>query len=227
MTFYRGWINYLLRASAVLLCMGFTLPANAQLIISEVFYDADGSDNGVTFVELYGTPGTLLGDFWLEGINGLNGSIYRTVTLSGVIPADGVFVIGDDSGDGTTLVALADLVGHVDFQNGPDSIVLMNSMGVIDALGYGDFTSAVFAGEGSAAPDVTAGSSLARLNPLLDTNDNLADFLVLTVPTPGFVPSSVVPVPAALWLFLSGLAALITTGRKHAISSSESRLVTT
>jgi len=184
MTFYRGWINYLLRASALLLCMGFTLPANAQLIISEVFYDASGSDNGVTFVELYGTP----------GVNGLDGSIYRTVMLSGVIPADGVFVIGDDSGDGTTLVALADLVGNVDFQNGPDSIALMNSMGVIDALGYGDFTSAVFAGEGSAAPDVMAGNSLVRFNPLLDTDNNLADFLALTVPTPGFVPSSVVPV---------------------------------
>ncbi len=47
-----------------------------------------------------------------------------------------------------------------------------------------------------------AGSSLARRNPLLDTDDNPADFLVLDLPTPGRVPTSPVPVPAAFGLFL-------------------------
>lgn len=217
MNISRGLLNHLSRVSALCMCFGYMLPVHAQLIISEVFYDAVGSDNGVTFIEFYGDPGTLLDDFWLEGINGLNGESYRTVSLSGVVPADGLFVIGDDRGDGITDVLFADFVANVDFQNGPDSIVLMNSQGVVDALGYGNFSSAFFAGEGSAAPDVSPGSSLARLSLLLDSDDNLNDFSVLAVPTPGSMSSSAVPLPAALYLFLTGIAALFVTGRRQAI----------
>jgi hypothetical protein len=174
-------------------------------VISEALYDAAGTDNGAVFVELFGTPGTLLDGLLLEGVNGGDGGVYRSVALSGTIPSDGVFVIADDSGDGTTLVSNANLVVEVDFQNGPDSIVLRDASGVLDALGYGDFTGAVFAGEGNAAPDPVSGSSLARLTPGLDTGDNLADFTVLDVPTPGAVPVSAVPLPPALALFLSGV----------------------
>ena len=186
----------------------------AGTVISEVLYDAAGSDNGTVFVELFGAPGTLLDGLRLEGVNGTDGSTYLSVPLSGVIPADGIFVIGDDSGDGTSLVGPADLVADVDFQNGPDSVVLRGSGGVLDALGYGDFSLASFAGEGHAAPDAAAGQSLARFNPLLDSDDNLADFLVLDVPTPGAVPVSAVPVPPAVLLFLSGMAGLAGIARR-------------
>jgi hypothetical protein len=96
----------------------------------------------------------------------------------------------------------------VDFQNGPDSIQLSDGSAVIDALGYGDFSSAFFAGEGTAAPAATNGASLARIAGLIDSDDNLSDFEVLSNPTPGSVPVSTVPVPAAAWLFASGLAML-------------------
>ena len=45
------------------------LPATAQAlpVISEFFYDAVGSDDGLSFVELYGTPGTSLAGLTLEG----------------------------------------------------------------------------------------------------------------------------------------------------------------
>jgi hypothetical protein len=190
--------------------------AQSQTVISEVLYDAAGTDNGNVFVELFGTPGTVLDGLLLEGVNGADGSVYSSATLSGVIPADGVFVIGDDSGDGTTLVGNADLVMNVDFQNGPDSVVLRDTNGVLDALGYGDFTGGVFAGEGSAAPDVPGGVSLARANPMLDSNDNLADFMSLDVPTPGSVPVSAVPLPPAVMLFLSGIAGLVGVARRRA-----------
>jgi len=195
---------------------GMFLSANAGAgtLISEVLYDAAATDNGNTFVELYGPPGTVLDGLLLEGVNGTDGSVYRSVTLAGAIPADGVFVIADDSGDGTSQVGNADLVREVDFQNGPDSIVLRDAAGVLDALGYGDFAGAVFAGEGRAAPDVPAGSSLARFNPLLDTDDNLVDFLLLDLPTPGSVPASAVPVPAAFGLFLWGMAGLAVVARR-------------
>lgn len=187
----------------------------AQTLISEVLYDAAGTDNGNVFVELFGAPGAVLDGLLLEGVNGADGNVYSTITLSGVIPADGVFVIGDDSGDGSTLVSNADLVMNVDFQNGPDSVVLRDSQGVLDALGYGDFTGGVFAGEGNAAEDVPSGFSLARVNHLLDRNDNLVDFISLAVPTPGSVPVSAVPVPPAVMLFLSGMAGLIGVARRR------------
>ena len=160
----------------------------AQTIISELLYDAASTDNG---------------------------NVYRSVVLAGVIPADGVFLIGDDSGDGSTLISDADLVLEIDFQNGPDSVVLRNGATVLDALGYGDFTGQVFAGEGNAAPDAPSGSSLARHNPLLDTNNNFNDFMVLDLTTPGAVPVSAVPVPPAVALFLSGIIGLVGVARKR------------
>ncbi len=39
--------------------------------------------------------------------------------LSGAIGAGGFFVVADDLGDGTTLVAAADELANFDFQNGP------------------------------------------------------------------------------------------------------------
>jgi len=187
----------------------------AQTIISELLYDAASTDNGNVFVELFGTPGTVLDGLLLEGVNGSDGSVYRSVVLAGVIPADGVFLVADDSGNGSTSIGGADLVREIDFQNGPDSVVLRNGATVLDALGYGDFTGQVFAGEGSAAPDTPSGSSLARHNPLVDTNNNFNDFMVLGLTTPGAVPVSAVPVPPAIALFLSGIVGLVGVARKR------------
>jgi hypothetical protein len=189
--------------------------ASAATVLSEALYDAVGADNGSVFVELFGTPGTVLDGLALEGVNGGDGSVYLAVALTGVIPGDGVFVVADDSGDGTTLVGNADLVVDMDFQNGPDSIVLRNGATVLDALGYGDFSTAAFAGEGNAAPDAPAGSSLARLDPLVDTNDNLSDFTVLDSPTPGGVPVSSVSLPPALMLMLSGISGFLGVARRR------------
>lgn len=188
--------------------------ARAAPVISELFYDASGSDAGLVFVELFGSPGESLDGLVLEGINGGNGDIYSSVALSGVIPVDGVFVIGDDVG-GSTSVVNADLIADIDYQNGPDSVVLRGLSGVLDAVGYGVFGALdIFAGEGDAAPDPSAGSSIARLNTLLDTGDNSIDFSVLDMPTPGSVPSaSAVPLPASAWLLGSGLMTLVSLRR--------------
>ncbi len=206
------------RLSQLVLACSVMLPhaaAQANMVISEVLYDAVGTDNGNVFIELFGTPGTLLDGLLLEGVNGTNGSVYKSVLLTGMIPPDGVFVIGDDSGDGTSLVSNVDLVREVDLQNGPDSLVLRDINGILDALGYGNFASAVFAGEGSAAADVPGGSSLARINVMLDTQNNLADFTVLEQPTPGSVPPAAVPLPPAVLLFMSGVFGLIGIARKR------------
>ncbi|HEY9198411.1 MAG TPA: lamin tail domain-containing protein [Gammaproteobacteria bacterium] len=208
--------RYAARGALCALCLSsvaLSFPTSAcAVVISELLYDATGTDAGKVFVELYGAPGTDLGGWSLRGVNGGDGSVYKTVNLSGTIPLDGVFVIGDLS-SGTTLVPNADQIVSVDFQNGPDSVQLYNGGTLIDALGYGDFTGLLFGGEGNAAPAVPSGSSLARINPLIDTGDNFADFAV-SAPTPGEVPVvSAVPLPASLYLLGSGLAMLATRRR--------------
>jgi len=184
-------------------------PAGAATLISEVFYDAVGSDNGLSFIELSGAPGTALDGLVLEGVNGGDGAVAPSLSLSGVIGASGLFVVADESSAGATLVSGADLVRNFDLQNGPDSVVLRDPNGVLDAVGYGVFAPGeIFAGEGAPTPDPAAGQSIARRFADLDSGDNAADFVALATPTPGSAPFSAVPEPGALALGLAGIAGL-------------------
>src|SRR5262249_6456588 len=171
--------------AALGICLAAPLASQASTLLSEVFYDAVGTDDGLSFVELYGQPGTDLSGFVIQGINGTGGTVTDNVALSGVIPADGLYVVADGLAGGTPQVAGADLIANFDFQNGPDSVVLLSGASVLDAVGYGVFAASdVFAGEGSPAPDPAAGSSIARRFANLDTNDNASDWIAAT-PTPG------------------------------------------
>jgi len=206
--------------AALLLLLGLALaptPASCLPLLSEVFYDAAGSDNGKTFVEVFGTPGSSLDGFLLEGVNGANGAITASLALSGSIPEDGLFLVADDVGDGTSLVPGADLVANFDFQNGPDSVVLRNAEGVVDAVGYGVFgPDEFFAGEDTPAPDAPADASLARRFADFDSDDNAADWIVLDVPTPGAAPRAGVPESSTAALFAGGLALLAWLSRRRA-----------
>jgi len=191
--------------------------------ISEVLYDATGTDNGKVFVELWGVPGTPITGYTLEGVNGGDGAVGPTLTLTGTIPSDGFFVVADTDGTGTQ-IANADEVLNFDFQNGPDSIVLKNGSGqVLDALGYGTFAATdVFAGEGHAAPGAAAGQSLARFFANRDSNDNAADFGLLDVPTPGSGPLAA-PEPGVPVLLALGLFCLAAAPRRRRKSPSTAR----
>lgn len=203
------WLRATTALGAGLLAAVFAAPATALPLLSEVLYDASGSDDGSTFVEIYGAPGTDLAGLTVEGVNGSNGDVGPVVALVGTIPADGLFVLADETGGGVTFVANADQTANFDFQNGPDSVVLRDGASVLDALGYGDFAvDDVFAGEGSPAPDPAAGSSLARTFANVDSGDNAADFTVLAVPTPGSASLLAVPEPGSHALLALGLALL-------------------
>ncbi|MEZ4332893.1 MAG: PEP-CTERM sorting domain-containing protein [Myxococcota bacterium] len=186
--------------------VGIALP-----VLSELYYDAVGSDDGESFVELYGAPGTLLDGLAIDGINGSNGAVGPTILLSGTIGASGLFVVADRRTDGTSSVVGADLLANFDFQNGPDSVVLRRDATVLDALGYGEFAvGEINAGEGAPAPGVGAGASLARRFANVDTDDNAADFVALASPTPGSAPLSAVPEPGSALLLGLGLGGLAT-----------------
>jgi len=166
------------------------MPAPVGIVkLNEVYYDSPGADTH-TFTELFGTPGMNLDGFSLEGVNGNGGTTTDIIDLTGnSVPADGFFVIGQDAG-----VDNVDLIdSDVDFQNGPDNVVLINGADTVDALGYGDFSSAVFVGEGNPAEDVFSGVSLNRYPDGDDTDDNATDFLG-AYPTPGIFNNAPHPI---------------------------------
>jgi hypothetical protein len=195
-------------------------PAGALPVLSEVFYDAVGSDDGFVFVEIYGEAGTQLDGLIVEGINGSGGGITVSLVLSGVIPGDGLYLVADDAGGGESSVPGADQLLDFDFQNGPDSVLLRDGDTVLDALGYGVFGGGeVFAGEGSPAPDPPAGSSLARRFADIDSDDNAADFVALDLPTPGSAPLAGIPEPGSGLLLTLGLLGLARIGSRASARS--------
>ena len=198
-------------ALAAFLLLG-AAQAGATPLLSEVYYDAVGSDDGQSFIEIYGAPGTSLVGLTIEAINGAGGGVTHTLTLSGTIGASGLFVVADSlTGTSSSSVANADLILDFDFQNGPDSVLLRNASGILDAVGYGVFAASdIFAGEGSPTVDPAAGSAIARRFADIDTNDNAADWLG-AAPTPGVAPRSV---PEANALALLGAAAAFLLRRR-------------
>ncbi|GMA14711.1 lamin tail domain-containing protein [Deinococcus metallilatus] len=147
-----------------------SLAATGEPVINELYYDSPSTDAG-TFIELKGPAGKSLSGYTLAAYD-TAGTQYRTITLSGTIPASGYFVVAQD-----TTVANRNLVNAgADLNNGSASLRLLKSGTVIDAVAYG--TPSVSRGEGTPAPTTGAGSALARVPDGQDTGANSADFRV-------------------------------------------------
>jgi len=181
----------------------------AVILVNEVLYDAVGADAAGAFIELYGAPGTPLAGYDVVGVNGATGADYMTIPLAGTMPASGLFVIAHPSA-AEPLHSQADLLDtHADLQNGPDSVQVRFAGGVVDALGYGDFSAASFAGEGSPVARGVAGESASRDAAHSDTDDNLTDFSV-GAPSPGADEACAMATPPRLIYPLA--AARVTNG---------------
>ena len=121
----------------LLLLVGLLLipSVNAQIVISEVLYDAVGADAGQEFVELYNPLATAqsIEGWQLERGNGANAGDWVTeAVLTGSIPAHSFYLIGEANVTG------ADLTTNLDLQNGPDAIRLVDDHGEVrDLVGWG------------------------------------------------------------------------------------------
>ena len=150
--------------------------AAGEPVLNELYYDAPSTDAG-TFVELRGPAGMSLSGYTLTAYD-TAGTAYRTITLSGTIPASGYYVVAQDS----TVPNRTLVNAGADLNNGSGSLRLLKSGAVIDAVAYG--TPSAGRGEGTPAPTTGAGSALARVPDGTDTNANSADFRVQAA-TPG------------------------------------------
>jgi hypothetical protein len=228
---FKHGINLATLLCAGTVCISAATSTHAAVVINEIDYDQPGSDTA-EFIELFNSAiNTVpLDGYTLDLINGSSGSIYSTFDLSGLtIAANGYLVLCDS----TLAVANCDHdIGTSGWiQNGGadgDAIALTSAGTLIDAVTYentGSYLGYYAEGNSFTGDDSnTVVMSIARLPNGLDSNYNAADFGSACI-TPGSAniggtgdcshSVSPVPVPAAIWLFGSGLVGLIGISRRN------------
>lgn len=217
-----------IRIQGTIVLMLASSTADAAVVINEIDYDQPGSDIA-EFVELFNSdinPVTLDG-YSLELVNGSNGAVYRSLDLSGhTVKANDYLVVCGDS----QAVANCDIdLGASSWiQNGSSDAVALSLAGtLLDSVvyeGVGSFLAPWAEGGGATIADSNSViMSIARLPDGGDTGFNAVDFGSGCL-TPGganisgtgdcSAPINPVPLPAAAWLFGSGLLGLAGIGRR-------------
>ena len=206
-------------------CM--TLSSHAAVVINEVDYDQPGTDSA-EFIELFNPGSSIisLDNFFIDLINGSNSSSYRNIDLSGFsINAGSYFVVCSN----------ASLVANCNYsftssngwiQNGaPDAVALYDGANLLDALSYEGILSPYTEGDTLTIKDNNADIiSISRFVDGADSNNNALDFELGCI-TPGsaniagmgdcsVTQVNAVPLPAAAWLFASGMIGLAGFARR-------------
>ena len=206
---------------------GIAFSSNAAVVINEIDYDQPGTDTA-EFIELFnsGESDASLQNYSIDLINGSNSTSYRNIDLSGFsISASGYFVICGD----------ASLVANCDYsftttsgwmQNGaPDAVALYDNGSLMDSVSYEGEIQPYQEGSILAFADSNTDiASLSRIPDGVDGDDNGLDFQSGCI-TPGTAniagigdcsatQVSAVPVPAAAWLFASGILGLTGLARR-------------
>jgi len=218
--------NLLACASSIIIGTA-AFSSHGAIIINEIDYDQPGGDTA-EFIELFnsGSSNISLNNYSIDLINQNETAVYRSIDLSNYsINANSYFVICGD----------ANLVANCDFsftstsgwfQNGSkDAIALYDNLNLLDSLSYEGIVTPFTEGDALLTRDNNEDDvSLSRITDGFDSNNNNLDFQLSCV-TPGssniaitsdcsIASVSPVPVPAAAWLFSSGLIGLIGFARR-------------
>jgi len=206
--YLRYSVRYLISTSSLLLVLGVFTPAIAAnaIFFNEIHYDNVGADVNEG-VEIAGPSGLDLSGWQLLFYNGNGGNLYGSVALSGIIP---------ELSNGFGLLSFE----TPGVQNGPDGFALVNNLDeVIQFLSYeGDFTATEGAANGLASQQIGSAeetsSAVTDSLQLVGNGRYYEDFQWQSPQTHSFsainsgqtITPSAVPLPAALPLFLSGIA---------------------
>jgi len=218
--------NMLACASSILIS-GMTFNSHAAIIINEIDYDQPGTDTA-EFIELFnsGSSAISLDNYLISLINQNSSTVYRNIDLSGFsIDASGYFVICGGSGQ-VSSCNYSFTASNSWFQNGTkDAIALYENSTLLDSLSYEGLVTPFTEGDVLIAKDNNTDIvSLARIANGIDTNNNNLDFQLGCI-TPGSAniagigncsaaQINAVPLPAAAWLFGSGIIGLIGFARR-------------
>ena len=217
--------------SAGALLLGTSVPIHAGVLINEIDYDQPGADTA-EFIELYnpGNNGLTLDGYTLDLVNGTTGSRYHSFDLTGLSIAAKEYLVLCSNSQAVANCSIEAATGSW-IQNGGssgDAAALFQGTTLLDSVVYEGTGSLSAYAEGGGFTEADSGSipmSIARLPNGVDTNDNAGDFASACL-TPGganiggngdcSVGINPVPVPAAVWLFGSGLLGLIGISRRRA-----------
>ena len=207
-------------------CFALSSNANAAIVINEIDYDQISTDTA-EFIELFNPGDSIisLDNYAIDLINGSDSSSYRTIDLTGFsINASGYFVVCSN----TSLVANCNYSftsSNSWFQNGsPDAVALYEGSTLLDSLSYEGLLSPYTEGDPMTIKDNNTDIiSISRITDGVDSNNNLLDFELGCI-TPGSAniagsgdcstDVSAVPLPAAAWLFGSGIIGLVGFARR-------------
>jgi hypothetical protein len=169
----------------------------AQLVINEVDYDMNGSDNA-EWIEIKNNGSTAvdINGYKLELVNGGNtpATVYTTITLATtatLLQPGGYFVVGNNATIANINLVVTPTTNLI--QNGaPDAIGLKdNSNNLLDAVSYEGNTSSPYIEGTGVNTLVDAGSAnfsagtIGRFPDGSDSGNNMVDLITLCVGTPG------------------------------------------
>ena len=201
-SFLRGLVIGLI--AVVLLPLGLVqrpaVAADGHLVISEVV--TGGATASDELVELYNPSAAAMPTEGLELIyvSASGATITRRVgwAVGAPLLAPGAHLLVANEAGAFAAIADAVYAGGMAATGGSVALRIQGATTAVDAVGWGDATSAWLEGNPASAPP--SGSSIERLpgasaGSTKDTDDNAADFVVRSVPDPQNVGSP--PVPAS------------------------------
>ena len=228
--------------TAVLFC-----PAGHALVISQIY--GGGGNSGATFtndfIELFNdTPSAVTLDGMTVQYTSAGGTTWQATALSGNVDPYRYFLIQEAAGSGgTTALPTPDIIGSIGLSASSGKVALVNGLSLlslsatctnltlVDLVGFGSADCY----EGSAAgPHLSNTLAIARMmGGLTDTNDNAADFSLVTpnprnstysanIPLLPVDPGEIVNTvnePGSILLMIIGLAA-VTARRRRAVACS-------